>query len=470
MTPSNLRQIRPPRNPGAAPRTARLACGCALAVLAALGGPRAGAAETLLTLPAALRQAGQASLPADLAVQARIQAEQGSRAIQATYLPELKLQGGHLSLDQDPALVTAPIALGPFTVPAMAEPFAQKSTWAYQLKADYLVYDFGKRASALAAAQARAEAVDLGGRDEVRRAQAEAAARYLTVLDLKARRQVVAQRQQALADHLKDARSLLAQGLVARNDLLRAEVALRTVRDSATAVDNRLASAQESLNLALGLAPETRQTLPERLGPPPALPWDDAAIRARAEAGNDGVKALQAKVKAAEDQTAYRRRDFSPNLVASLEHDYVENRYLVHPQQTALFLGVSWKLFDGGVRSAHLSQARAEGDSARRQLLEAGRQAGNAAAQARRAFQEALQEMATAQANVTSAEENLRIVKEQYQQGYAKGSDVLDAETLLAESRFNLADRHYQAYGQQVTLLAVLGEDLAAFYAAHLEN
>ena len=44
------------------------------------------------------------------------------------------------------------------------------------------------------------------------------------------------------------------------------------------------------------------------------------------------------------------------------------------------------------------------------------------------------------------------------------------SETVLAESRFALVDRHCNAYTQQAALLALLGEDLAAFYDAHREQ
>jgi len=460
--------------------TMRFLAGLAATLALAPWGPcaaRAGEAPhptqgdpVLLTLPAALRQAGQASLQADLAALARVKAGQASLEVQASYLPDLKLQGGHLNTDTESALLTAPVQLGPFLVPALTEPIAQRSAWSCQLKADYLVFDFGMRAGALEAARAAEQAVDLGGRDQVRRAQAEVAARYLGALEVRARMRVVAQREQAIQDHLKDARSLLAQGLVARNDLLRAEVALRGVQDAARALADALCSSLEGLNVALGQAPTASLSLPEALGEPPALPWDEATVRQRAAAGNDGVRALEAKARAARAQAKVKARDFLPKVVASLEHDYQENEYLLHPQQNALFIGVSWQLFDGGARSAHLSRARAEQDVAGRELLEASRQAEIAAVQARRAFTQALAELGSARADVAAAQENLRILREQYRMGVAKGADVLDAETLLAEARFSLADRHTRAFTQQAALLALLGEDLAAFYASHLEH
>jgi outer membrane protein TolC len=178
------------------------------------------------------------------------------------------------------------------------------------------------------------------------------------------------------------------------------------------------------------------------------------------------VRALEAKVQAAEHMVDFRKRDYAPDVVAQVSHAYEENPFMVHPDQNSLYLGVSWKLFDGGARSARVSKSRAEESTARRELLEARRQAENAAAAAYRDYRQALAELATAKANVVAAGENLRIVTDQYQQAYAKSTDVLDAETVLAESRFGLSDCLCRAYALQAGLLAIMGEDLESFYAA----
>jgi len=427
-------------------------------------------AQEPLTLPMALHRAGTSSYTADRAGWARREALVNREEVRAAFLPRLDVSAGHLDLDRDVAQVSRGFELGPFPVlgtvviPSMADPVVQKSSWRYDLTASYLLYDFGKRDSALAAARAREAAVDLRGRDDVSRAQAEAAGRYLALVNLQARRAVVDQRRQALQDHLRDARALFDQGVVARNDLLRTEVALRTVVDQGRALDNAMVTAREDLNLALGQAPDTPLTVPPSLPAPPGLAFDERQARARAPGANAGVRALEAKVRATAGEVDFRNRDFAPSVVLQAEHSYQENRYLAHPEQTSLYVGLSWKLFDGGARSARVSRARAEEESARRELLEARRQAENAAAAAFRDYREALAEMGTAAANVEASRENLRIVSDQYQQAYAKGADVLDAETVLAESRFSLSDRLCRAYTLQAGLLALLGEDLESFY------
>ena len=43
---------------------------------------------------------------------------------------------------------------------------------------------------------------------------------------------------------------------------------------------------------------------------------------------------------------------------------------------------------------------------------------------------------------------------------------MLDAESVLADSGFSLANQHYNAYLKQGVLLTVAGEDLPTFFAA----
>jgi len=422
-----------------------------------------------LTLARALRQAKATSLRAELAGLDRLEAVEDVRQTKAFYYPDLQLLGGYRVLDERPALLSQPMHLGPFTVPSQAFPIEDTTSWRFKVSAQYLLWDFGKRASAVAAQDLKAQAVASQGTAEVQKAQREAAARYLALLDLQAQKRVVAQRRSALEAHRNMVKALFEQGVVARNDLLRTEVALRKVDDAERALERARLSALEALNVAMGLPGTTPQELPEELVDPPALPWDEATCRTKANTANDIVKAAEAKLRALERQARFRRLDHLPNVVMEASHSYAQNPYLLHNHENALFVGLSWKIFDGGVRSSKVRQADAEILRAQRELQEARRGAEAAASAALRAWEQALQEVATARVNVEAALENLRIVSDQYREGLVRNADVLDAEAVLAESRSALAERRYRAYVHQVELLTLLGEDVPAFYE-RLEN
>jgi len=420
-----------------------------------------------LSLSRALRLAGEHSQSAETARASLAGAREETAQVQGLYWPEVQVQGGYWTADHRPELLSQPMRIGPFTVPPQVFPISDSQAWRYRASVQYLLWDFGRRSEALSASRAREEAVARSGGADLLKAQSDVAARYFTLLNLKAQKRVLAQRRQALEIHLGHAQALFEQGVVARNDLLRTEVALRAVGDAEQALDHAYASALEGLNVAMGLPPGTAQDLPETLAGPPDLPWDEAACRARAREGNEAVRAARARTRAVSDQAAYRRRDFLPTLAAEASHSYGQNPFLTHEHETRLFVGLSWKLFDGGIRTARVRQADAEAGRARRDLQEAERQAEIAAAAALRAFRQSLREVGTARLNVAAAEENLRMAGDQYQEGLVRNTDVLDAESVLAESRSALEDRRYRAYAQQTVLLAALGEDLPAFFEAH---
>ena len=379
-----------------------------------------------------MRQAARTSFKADAAQLERAKAREDTAQIRSLYLPELHFEGGHLNLDNQPQLTSAPILFSGMNLGSMVNPLADTSSWRYKVSAQYLVYDFGKRHQALGASRAREEAVGLRENGEIRRTQAEVATRYVALLHIKAQRKVLEQRRKALEDHMKSVQDLFQQGIVARNDLLRTEVALRNLGDAERALDSADAGAREALNVAVGLEPTAPLNLPETLDAPPALPWDEAGCRRLAAQSSDHVKALRAKAKALESQVALRRSDYAPNVVTEAFHSYEQNSYTPHPHESGLYLGISWKVFDGA-RASKVRQAVFELDLGRREIQEAERQAGNAATAAYRDFQVALQESKTSEANVASAEENLRIVEDQYREGLAQSTDALDAEALLAD-------------------------------------
>ncbi|WP_243304609.1 TolC family protein [Geothrix oryzisoli] len=420
-----------------------------------------------LGLPRALRLAGEHSQAAEAARASLAGAHEETAQVRGLYWPEVQIQGGYWTTDHRPELVSQPMRIGPLTVPPQVFPTSDSQAWRYRASVQYLLWDFGRRGEALSASRAREEAVARSGGADLLKAQSEVAARYFALLNLKAQMRVLVQRREALELHLGHARALFEQGVVARNDLLRTEVALRAVGDAEQALGQAYASTLEGLNVAMGLRPDTAQDLPETLAGPPELPWNEPACRARARQRNEAVQAARARARALADQATYRRKDLLPTLAAEASHTYGQNSFLTHEHETSLFVGLSWKLFDGGIRTARVRQADAETGRARRDLQEAERQAETAAAAALRAFRQSLREVDTARLNVASAEENLRMVGDQYQEGLVRNTDVLDAESVLAESRSALEDRRYRAYAQQTALLAVLGEDLPAFFEAH---
>jgi outer membrane protein TolC len=415
--------------------------------------PPSGPSE--LTLASALREIAansSASVMAGLEVAA---ARENTKHIQAAYYPTVSLDVGHLNRDHQ---VVARFG-------ALSAPELERDFFEGEIDATQLLWDGGRRSSGLKAAQTLEGAAARRGEASVRSTQLEGLKTYLQILVHKAQRLVVAQRTASLQDHLREVRDLFDQGVVARNDLLATEVRLRTVKDQNSQLDNAEAVAAQALNRLLGRSPSDALVLPAALPSPPPLSASLDELKRRAVGRNQQVLALRARAAAEEAAVKARQADSYPTVIAQLSHTYQQNQYLVYPNANVLFFGLNWQAYDGGARKSGVREAQFAAAKTAQEILDLERALQIQVEQAYRDYQQALKEAGTAETNVTAAVENLRIEEDQYKSGLARTTDVLDAESVLADSRFALVNQHYTAYLKQGMLLDASGEDLPEFFA-----
>jgi outer membrane protein len=427
----------------------------ALAATGATAQQQGGQKPAELTLSEALKEIGERSTAAVTAGLDLDSARARTRHANALYLPEVSLSAGHVNRDHEIVAVFG----------TLNAPTTQRDFFTGELDATELLWDGGRRSSAVKTSQSFETATAMQGKADVRAAQLQGLGTYLQILAAKARRRVVAQRTASLEEHLRLARDLFDQGVVARNDVLETEVRLRTVQDQGSQVDNSEAVGVQALNRLLGRALTDPLALPAALSPPSPLPASLDDLKRHAEDGNQQLLALRARLQAEQATVASRKAENYPTVIAQLSHTYQENRYLYYPNANVLFLGVSWEAYDGGARRASVSEAEIAVEKTQQQITDLQRQLGIQVDQAYRDYLQALKESATAQTNIAASEENLRIEEDQYKAGLVRTTDVLDAESVLAESRFSLVNQHYNTYLKQGVLLTVTGEDLPTFFA-----
>ena len=427
----------------------------ALAAVAAAAQSPPASDQHAITLAEALREIeahSSAAVTASLDVNT---AREATKRAEASFKPSVALSGGYQLRDHK--------IIG--SLAGLEVPESESSFFTGELDATQLLWDGGRRSSVLSGSRSVEQATTLRGQADVRAVQLQGLTAYMGVLAIKAQRRVVAQRLTSLEDHLREVHDLFDHGVVARNDLLETEVRLRLVQDQVGRLDNGEAVALQTLNRQMGRRPEESLAVLDRLPSPPPLPGDGQDLKKRAAGANPQLLALRARLKSQEDAVAVARDESAPTVFAQASHTYQQNRYLLYPNANLLFLGVSWQAYDGGARLAGVRQAEFAAQRTRQEIADLQRALDIQVEQAYREYGQALKEAATAEVNVKAAEENLRIEEDQYKAGLARTTDVLDAESVLADSRFSLVNQHYRAYLSQGTLLAVAGEDLAAFFA-----
>jgi outer membrane protein len=422
---------------------------------AATAQPMPGQVLGELTLAVALREIAANSSAATVAGLEVESARENIKRTQASYHPTVSVDAGHVNRDHE--LVAKFLTL--------SAPELERDYFAGEINATELLWDGGRRFSGVKAARSLEGAAAMRGEASVRSTQLEGLKTYLQILALKAQRLVVSQRTASLQDHLREVKDLFEQGVVARNDLLATEVRLRTVQDQNSQLDNVEAVAAQALNRLLGRNPSDPLVLPGALPSPPPLSVGPDELKRRAVEGNQQLLALRARAAAEKDTVELRKADSYPTLFAQLSHTYQQNQYLVYPNANILFFGLNWQAYDGGARKAGVREAQLGVAKTAQEIVDLERQLQIQVEQAYRDYQQALKEAATAETNVQASVENLRIEEDQYKAGLARTTDVLDAESVLADSRFSLVNQHYNAYLKQGVLLTVSGEDLPAFFA-----
>ncbi len=437
-------------------RPVRRAAAASVAVLAVLAAAAAPVAAPPLTLADALREIAAHSTASTVAALDTGAAREETKRAEASFRPALELSGGFQLRDNE---VVAKFG-------ALQAPTEPSHFLFGEADLTQMLWDGGRRSWAVSTARSAERATATRGRAEVSEAILEGLGTYLRILTLSARRQVVAQRVTTLEDHLREVRDLYDHGLVARNDLLATEVRLRLVQDQGGALANGEAVATAALNRLMGRDPAAAVALPGTLPPPPLLAASAAELAKRAAAANEQLLALRARLKAEEDAVALKKSDDKPSLFAQASHTYQQNQYLAYPNANFLMLGASWRAYDGGARAAAVRAAAFKADRTRAEIADLQAQLAVQVEQAFLAYRQALTEAATAETNVAAATENLRIEEDQYKAGLAKSTDVLDAESVLADARFALVDQHFNAYLKQGVLLTLAGEDLPTFFAA----
>ncbi len=407
-----------------------------------------------LTLADALARVASGSKPATDRALDVATAQQRTQAARSALRPSVDLAGSFTDNDHAQVAIFGDLS---------AE-MSDQSYFQGRLSARYLLWNGGMRSASIDVARAYERVAGSGGDARVVAAQLQAMGAYLGALAAQAQQAVVGKRIEAVDAHLKVVRDLYGQGMVARNDLLETEVRLRSVKDRASALADQEAAALRELNRIMGDDPDAAISLAGPLPEPRPLTETRTELEQTAVEHSPAVRAARAAVTAASRQEQLERLSGRPDLFTEAAHTYAENSHMLYQNTDSIMVGVSWNLYDGGRRASQREQASLATSKAERALDEAQREAANQVDQAYRDYRQALREAKTAEANVRAAAENLRIEEDQYRAGLARTTDVLDAESLLAQSRFALIVQHYTAYLKQAQVVALAGRDLVDFY------
>lgn len=234
----------------------------------------------------------------------------------------------------------------------------------------------------------------------------------------------------------REAQSLFDNGVIGKNDLLRAGLALATARQREIQMRGTVVLGRGQLATIMGEPPGTEIEPEPFTGEPPGNDEPNvAAAETRAVAQRLEVRALDLGIDQADHGVAAAKKKLVPQVSAAGNYTHFEGSQF--QQENAAYVGLfaSWDVWDWGTTTSGISSANAKLDQARiaRKKLD-----DQVRLEARQAFvnaETAREALGVARTAVSQAEENFRIVTKKFEAAAATSFDVVDAEALLTQAR-----------------------------------
>jgi len=358
--------------------------------------------------------------------------EQQLHSAQGQRLPDLNVSSGYTQFSETPAAKTR--------IEGQTAQFntAQAGSVKAQAIASVPIFTSGRISHNIDAAEATLQAVQSNEITSVLNIKMQVAEAYIAVLRMDSALQVAQSHVDTLELHMKDVNNLFDQGIVARNDVLAANVELANAQQLVVQANNQLDIARARYNQLLdrNLADEVK--LAHQFPEAPQGTLNDLsgnALKQRPE-----LVTLAQQIESLGQQAQSVKAGLLPQVAVNGGYQYQENRYQAFEGMWMANVGMDWKIFDGS--SGHRS------DALTRQAISLKEQRDNLSSviglQVRQAWldiQETQKRIAMTKQAIAQADENLKVTTDRYRQGLSINTEVLKAEDLrtVTLSNFNNA-------------------------------
>jgi outer membrane protein TolC len=357
-----------------------------------------------------------------------------------------------------PIDIPVPAPLGPLNVPPIpvrdATTAQVSATVVQPLTGLWTVYE-GHRAQSLGEDAAHHQ--ERATRHDVVLAVADA---YLQALEAERMTALAADQVRTIEAHVERARRFLVGELIARNDVLAAEVRLAEARARQLQAQGGARLARANLAFQIGL-PANEDVWPEEL-PAPSVAATTARNGAPPGGGSENrpeLAAVRARVEQARAGVRVATAQMLPEVNAIFRMEHVEGVYF--QPRNAWFVGaqLSWNIWDWGSSYYAIDAARAQARQVEAAETRAEEGLRLEAMQAEIELDTATAQLRVAHTTVTQAEENLEIVERRFEQQAATSTDVLDAQALLQATRMREASAEYEVLRARVRSRRTQGLD-----------
>jgi outer membrane protein TolC len=368
----------------------------------------------------------------------------------AAFLPALTTaySVGGFDLNVGGAPFPLPGLITPFTfVPGFgALPVGLSIQTGYELadlKLQWLVCDFGRRLGRYNQAGLAADIAQLQTQRAYQTVANDVAAAYYQLLRARSLDRIARESVRRAEDDLDVARKLARGGVIEREKVLRAEVALAQAGRALDVTEEAQAVAVAALNLAIGLNVSAATSVVDTSDVPPFT--SSLADCLQTAVGNRReFQVARASVQVAQEGSRVAHADFAPRIVAEgYLNDFQQASPRGHADLALGFIRLDWAVFEGGKRVAEL---RVADSRIREAVAQAESIADTIAFQVNQAFRQlvaARKGIDRSRPAVDQARETYRLVVARSRQGDATPAELTDAEAGLTRAEQDYANSVY---------------------------
>jgi outer membrane protein len=242
----------------------------------------------------------------------------------------------------------------------------------------------------------------------------------------------------SLSAHVSDVRNMYQRQMVAKSDVLAAEVALANAEETQVSAANAAQDAVAAYNRLLGEPLGRSPHLDARLTVDPTLLGEPlSALVRQALASRSELEGLAAQSRALAAQARAVTATRLPHVALTGGYTHFDNQILDRQNFSMVGVGFTWSLFDGGVARNEAESLRSESHAAGRRLEDLRSQIELQVRQDWLAVRAAQARVAASRQATAQAAENLRISRQLYGVGLASNTQVLDAVTLDIQATNN---------------------------------
>jgi outer membrane protein len=384
-------------------------------------------------------------------------AQRGLHATRAERLPSISASGSYSVFD-NPLTILAPIPPVPGLLPGGATASVtatQREFFLGGVRATQPLYTAGRINAAIDAAGAEVTAAVSDEQRTELDVKLQVAAAYIGVLKARRLLQVANDSVTSLEDHARVVANQVKQGVGIRANQLAVEVALSNATQLRLRMRNLVTVAEAAYNRALQRPLDTPVQIQDLSQPTQAYDLNQATQQALGQRPEVGW--LSAKVRSLRRLADSVDASRHPQIALEGGFSYVENKFFEHETFNNVAVLAEWNFWDAGRKRHRTAQLDQSAEALLRKRTEIESLIALQVKTSWHDLDSAEQQVDVSQRGLESADLNLQVSRNRYQQGVGTNTEVLDAQTLRTESYGNYFNSLYESVLAEMQLRRAIG-------------